>query len=73
MGNLALAHNGNLSNAHELRQFFENQGVLTQSTVDSELFLHLVSHSKRSSQVDQIFDAMTQVLVLYYSPEPRVE
>ncbi len=31
-----------------------------QSTVDSELFLHLVSHSKRSSQLDQIFDAMTQ-------------
>jgi amidophosphoribosyltransferase len=61
MGNLALAHNGNLSNAQELRAFFENQGVLTQSTVDSELFLHLVSHSKRSSQVDQIFDAMTQV------------
>ena len=60
MGNLALAHNGNLSNAGELRQFFENQGVLMQSTVDSELFLHLVSHSKRSSQLDQIFDAMTQ-------------
>ena len=60
MGNLALAHNGNLSNAGELRSFFENQGVLMQSTVDSELFLHLVSHSKRSSQLDQIFDAMSQ-------------
>jgi len=60
MGNIALAHNGNLSNAPELRSFFENQGVLTQSTVDSELFLHLISHSKRQSQVDQIFDAMTQ-------------
>eukprot|EP00292_Cryptomonas_paramecium_P006924 CAMPEP_0113698492 /NCGR_PEP_ID=MMETSP0038_2-20120614/22741_1 /TAXON_ID=2898 /ORGANISM="Cryptomonas paramecium" /LENGTH=466 /DNA_ID=CAMNT_0000621663 /DNA_START=39 /DNA_END=1436 /DNA_ORIENTATION=- /assembly_acc=CAM_ASM_000170 len=60
MGNLALAHNGNLSNAGELRNFFENQGVLMQSTVDSELFLHLISHSKRSSQLDQIFDAMTQ-------------
>ena len=60
MGNIALAHNGNLSNAAELRSFFENQGVLTQSTVDSELFLHLISHSKRQSQVDQIFDAMTQ-------------
>jgi hypothetical protein len=43
------------------------QGVLTQSTVDSELFLHLVSHSKRSSQVDQIFDAMTQV---HFFPRP---
>lgn len=59
--NLALAHNGNLSNASELRSFFQDQGVLTQSTVDSELFLHLISHSKRKSQLDQIFDAMTQV------------
>lgn len=58
--NLALAHNGNLSNASELRSFFQDQGVLTQSTVDSELFLHLISHSKRKSQLDQIFDAMTQ-------------
>ncbi len=31
-----------------------------QSTVDSELFLHLISHSKRQSQLDQIFDAATQ-------------
>mmetsp|Transcript_39787 Transcript_39787/g.97781 ORF Transcript_39787/g.97781 Transcript_39787/m.97781 type:complete len:512 (+) Transcript_39787:170-1705(+) len=60
MGNLALCHNGNLSNAQELRSFFESQGVLMQSTVDSELFLHLISHSKRQSQLDQIFDAATQ-------------
>uniref|UniRef100_A0A6T8N1J5 Amidophosphoribosyltransferase n=1 Tax=Hemiselmis andersenii TaxID=464988 RepID=A0A6T8N1J5_HEMAN len=60
IGNLALAHNGNLSNFHELRSFFEQHGVLLQSTVDSELFLHLISHSKRRSQLDQIFDAMTQ-------------
>jgi len=60
LGNLALAHNGNLSNYHELRSFFEQHGVLMQSNVDSELFLHLISHSKRRSQIDQIFDAMTQ-------------
>jgi amidophosphoribosyltransferase len=60
LGNIALAHNGNLSNFHELRAFFEQHGVLLQSTVDSELFLHLISHSKRRSQLDQIFDAMTQ-------------
>lgn len=29
---------------NELRQFFEQHGVLLQSTVDSELFLHLISH-----------------------------
>ena len=60
LGNLALAHNGNLSNANELRSFFEQHGVLMQTSVDSELFLHLISHSKRRSQIDQIFDAMTQ-------------
>eukprot|EP00802_Teleaulax_amphioxeia_P012857 Tamp_12902.p1 GENE.Tamp_12902~~Tamp_12902.p1 ORF type:complete len:566 (+),score=87.07 Tamp_12902:64-1698(+) len=60
LGNLALAHNGNLSNQAELRQFFEQHGVLMQTNVDSELFLHLISHSKRRSQIDQIFDAMTQ-------------
>jgi len=59
-GNIALAHNGNLSNFAELKQFFEQHGVLLQSTVDSELFLHLISQSKRRSQLDQIFDAMTQ-------------
>ena len=60
LGNLALAHNGNLSNQAELRSFFEQHGVLMQTNVDSELFLHLISHSKRRSQIDQIFDAMTQ-------------
>ena len=63
LGNLALAHNGNLSNFHELRFFFEQHGVLMQTNVDSELFLHLISHSKRRSQIDQIFDAMSQTEV----------
>ena len=35
LGNLALAHNGNLSNQAELRSFFEQHGVLMQTNVDS--------------------------------------
>jgi len=34
--------------------------VSLQTSVDSELFLHLISHSKRRSQLDQIFDAASQ-------------
>ena len=59
-GNLALAHNGNLSNARELRKAFSDRGVLFQSTSDSELILHLISQSRRERQVDQVLDALNQ-------------
>ncbi len=60
-GNIALAHNGNLSNARELRQSFSERGTLFQTTSDSELILHLVAQSRRQKQVDQIIDALTQL------------
>ncbi len=60
-GNLALAHNGNLSNARELRQSFSERGTLFQTTSDSELILHLAAQSRRQKQLDQIMDALTQV------------
>lgn len=60
-GNVALAHNGNLSNARELRRSFQERGTLFQSTTDSELILHLIAQSRRSRRVDQVIDALTQV------------
>ncbi|RMF57051.1 MAG: amidophosphoribosyltransferase, partial [Bacteroidetes bacterium] len=60
-GNLALAHNGNLSNARELRRSFSQRGTLFQTTSDSELILHLIAQSPRRKQIDQILDALTQV------------
>lgn len=60
-GNLALAHNGNLSNARELRTSFIERGTLFQSTSDSELILHLVAQSQRRKQEGKIIDALTQV------------
>ena len=60
-GNLALAHNGNLSNARELRKSFSERGTLFQTTSDSELILHLIAQSRRERRVDQIIDALTQV------------
>ena len=60
-GNLALSHNGNLSNARELRRSFSEQGTLFQTTSDSELILHLIAQSRRERRVDQIIDALTQV------------
>jgi amidophosphoribosyltransferase len=60
-GNVALAHNGNLSNARELRQSFQERGTLFQTTTDSELILHLIAQSRRTRRIDQIVDALTQV------------
>jgi amidophosphoribosyltransferase len=60
-GNLALAHNGNLSNARELRSSFSTRGTIFQTTSDSELILHLVAQSSRRRQIDKVLDALGQV------------
>ncbi|HLR90557.1 MAG TPA: amidophosphoribosyltransferase [Balneolaceae bacterium] len=60
-GNLAIAHNGNLTNAKTLRERFRDEGVLFQSTSDTELILHLISHSRKENQIDQILDALHQI------------
>ena len=46
---LAIAHNGNLVNASELRNAMEKEGSIFQSTTDSELFVHLMARSKKKS------------------------
>ncbi len=60
-GNLAVAHNGNLSNARELRRAFSERGTLFQSTSDTEQILHLIATSRRKKQLDQIIDALMQL------------
>ncbi|MDI6400801.1 amidophosphoribosyltransferase [Balneolaceae bacterium ANBcel3] len=60
-GNLAIAHNGNLTNSADLRNKLEEQGVIFQSSSDTELILHLISHSKKATQLEQIMDALHQI------------
>lgn len=60
-GNLAIGHNGNLSNAQQIRERFRDEGVLFQSSSDTELILHLISHSKKETQLEQIMDALEQI------------
>src|SRR5277367_4245425 len=42
-GQIAIAHNGNLTNAAQLRDDLENRGSIFQTTVDSEIILHLMA------------------------------
>lgn len=60
-GYLALAHNGNFVNTAALYQELEKSGGLFQSTVDSELVLHLVARSSRRCLADAFADAIRQV------------
>lgn len=60
-GNIAIGHNGNLANAKQLRERFREEGVLFQSTSDTELILHLISKSKKDTQIEQILDALDQI------------
>ncbi len=58
MGNIALAHNGNLTNTRVLREELQNDGAIFQTTTDSELFLHLIARSKQSSQIEQLRETL---------------
>jgi len=57
-GILSLAHNGNLTNTRILREQLINEGTIFQTTTDSELFMHLIAHSKKKTQVEHIKEAL---------------
>jgi amidophosphoribosyltransferase len=64
-GALAIAHNGNLVNAEELREKLETRGSIFQSNVDSEVIVHLIAASQQPTLVDRIIDALAQVRGAY--------
>jgi amidophosphoribosyltransferase len=61
LGNLALAHNGNLINAQLLRNELEAHGAIFQSTSDSEVIIHLIAHSRTDRLLARVIDALNQV------------
>ena len=64
-GALAIAHNGNLVNAAEVRSRLEARGSIFQSTVDSEVIIHLIAASNEGTLTGRIVDALSQVRGAY--------
>jgi amidophosphoribosyltransferase len=64
-GSLALAHNGNLVNARELRRGLEDSGSIFQTTLDTEIFLHLMALSSESAPDLALQEAARQVSGAY--------
>jgi len=60
-GYIALAHNGNIVNASELRRELEDDGSIFSSTMDSEVLVHRMARSKAVRPEDQLADALQGV------------
>ncbi len=64
-GSMAVAHNGNLVNAAQIRDELEETGAIFQSTTDSEVIIQLIARSKQKRFADCIVDALKQVVGAY--------
>jgi amidophosphoribosyltransferase len=75
-GPLAVAHNGNLTNAAELHDRLSSEGAIFQTSSDTELLVHLVARSRKETLVERIREAVEQVTgaysLLFLSPNQLV-
>ncbi len=60
-GMIAMAHNGNLVNAHEIRRRLEAQGSIFQTNSDTEVIVHLLALSREQSLPEAIADSLRRV------------
>ena len=60
-GGVAVAHNGNLTNALSIRRKMAGEGALFQSTTDTEVIIHLIARSRKQKLVDRIVEALGKV------------
>ena len=60
-GHIGLAHNGNLTNATELRRELEDGGSIFTSTMDSEVLVHRLARSTAPKPEDKLADALRGV------------
>ena len=65
IGKIAVAHNGNLVNAVELRSEMEEKGSIFRSTMDSEVLLHLIARSRAETIEEMVVEALQSVRGAY--------
>jgi amidophosphoribosyltransferase len=60
-GQLAIAHNGNLTNAAQLREELESRGSIFQTTVDSEIILHLMAQPSLNGHTNNLIETVRRI------------
>ncbi len=60
-GQIAIAHNGNLTNASQLREELEGRGAIFQTTVDSEVILHLMAQPSLNGHGNNLIETIRRI------------
>src|SRR4051812_46363970 len=60
-GQIAIAHNGNLTNASQLRDELESRGSIFQTTVDSEIILHLMAQPSLNGHGNNLIESIRRI------------
>jgi amidophosphoribosyltransferase len=64
-GSIAVAHNGNLVNAQIIKDELEAYGSIFQTTMDTEIIVHLLATSKENSLLDRLTDSLSRLKGAY--------
>src|SRR5690606_833123 len=64
-GTMSVAHNGNLTNADELRYELERRGAIFQGTTDTEVLIHLVAKSDIEDFEEALIHSLSQLKGAY--------
>ncbi len=65
LGEIAIAHNGNLINKQEVREKLIQEGAIFQSYMDTENIIHLIARSQKDNLQDRIVEALDQIKGAY--------
>ncbi len=61
LGEMAIVHNGNLTNAKEVRDTLIERGAIFQTFMDTENLIHLIAKSSKEKLLDRIIDAVGKI------------
>ncbi len=61
LGEMAIVHNGNLTNAEEVRNKLIEKGAIFQTFMDTENLIHLIAKSEKDKLLDRIIDAVERI------------
>jgi amidophosphoribosyltransferase len=64
-GSIAVAHNGNLVNAQEIRKSLEKSGSIFSTTADTETIMHLIARAQSDSLIERLSESLRQVKGAY--------